>query len=171
MARRGGSRLDTLRLLAAIPDAIRAELRIAIEAEAAAMVATMKRRVRKKSGALARATRYVMGDVSLASSANLSAGGVLFGDPDLTATIVSGDREAWYARFVEFGTDAHRIKPKNSQGSLYINGRWLPPGEGVDHPGTTAHPYFYPTWRAGKKAAKRRIARAASKAVKRAATK
>lgn len=179
------SRARTLKILASIPKAIRDEVRKTIEAEAAAVVATQKRLVSKKSGALAKSIRYVMGDVALASSGNLSAGGgarsrgsrtggsaggVVRGDPDLSATLVAGDREAWMARLVEFGSKAHVIRPKNTQGSLSINGRWLPPGEAVDHPGARPHPFFYGPFRAAKKRIKRRVSSAIGKAVKKAAS-
>jgi HK97 gp10 family phage protein len=59
------------------------------------------------------------------------------GDPDLTATIYAGDDKAFYARLVEFGT----VK-------------------------TGEHPYFFPSYHANKKRAKRRIKRAATEAAK-----
>lgn len=84
----------------------------------------------------------------------------------MTAVILAGDDVGWYARFVEFGTLPHRINPSNSQGSLYIGGRWNPPGKGVDHPGSRARPFFYGPYRARKKTAKKMVARAVSKAIK-----
>lgn len=181
MAARRGSRERTLKILALIPQRVKDRIRPVIEQQAAEVVAMQKRLVRKKSGKLAKSIRYQMGDVALASSANLSAGGagrargsrtggsaggVIKGDPDLTAVITAGDSEGWYARFVEFGTKPHRIEPKNSQGSLYIAGRWHPPGKGVDHPGAKAAPFFYGPYRARKKIAKKLVARAVSKAIK-----
>lgn len=181
-----GSRERTLAILAAIPEAVKAKIRPVIESEAAAIVAMQKRLVSKKTGRLEKSIRYQMGDVGLASSGNLSAGGagrgkgsrtggtaggVIKGDPDLTATIVAGDREAWYARQVEFGTKPHTIAPKSTQGALFINGRWLAPGEAVQHPGTAPQPFFYGPFRARKKGAKRAVARAISKAVKETAGK
>ncbi len=184
MARRRRTREQTMAMLALIPKEVRAAIRPVIEAEAAAIVSMQKRLVRKKSGGLASSIRYQMGDVKLASSANLSAGaagrakgsrfggsagGVLLGDPDLTATILAGDRQHWYARFVEFGTKPHKIEPTNTQGALYIGGRWLKSGEGVEHPGARPKPFFYGPYRARKKPAKRAVARATSRAIKLAA--
>lgn len=183
--RAGASRRDKiLAKLAAIPAEVKAAIRPVIEAEAAEVVAMQKRLVPKKTGRLAESIRYQMGDVDLASSGNLSAGGagrsrgsrfkgsaggVVRGDPDLTATIIAGNREAWYARQVEFGTKPHTIEPKNTQGSLYIGGRWNPPGASVQHPGTRPQPFFYGPFRARKKAATSAVAKAISKAVKAAA--
>lgn len=49
-----------------------------------------------------------------------------------------GDKKAWYARFVEFGTAAHFIKPK-ARKSLFIAGLLR---ETVDHPGARKNPFF-----------------------------
>lgn len=176
-------REQTLAKLAAIPAAVRARVRETIQAEAANLVATQKRLVAVKSGGLQRSIRYQMGDVAIASSANLSggggtrakgsrsggsAGGIIQGDPDLTATILAGDAKHFYARFVEFGTKGHTIAPTNTQGSLAINGNWLAPGQAVTHPGSAPQPFFYGPFRAAKNRIKRKVATASGKAVKQA---
>jgi HK97 gp10 family phage protein len=46
----------------------------------------------------------------------------------------------WYAKFVEFGTAAHKINPKNGM-SLLFGGRWV---KSVDHPGSNAKPFLRP---------------------------
>lgn len=55
--------------------------------------------------------------------------------------IYAGSKDAFYARFVEFGTRPH---------SLALNAsvdRGLRQGQGGGHPGTAAQPFFYPTWK------------------------
>ncbi len=56
------------------------------------------------------------------------------------ATIKAGDKKAWYWRFVEFGTKAHWIKPKNKK-SLFLAGLAR---ETVHHPGARAKPFMRP---------------------------
>ncbi len=57
----------------------------------------------------------------------------------------------WYAHFPEFGTAPH-AQPKR----------------GTDHPGTSAQPYFFPSWRAKKAAFRRKIRAAVRRAIKEA---
>lgn len=174
------SRERTLRILSAVPKVVRERLRPVIEAQAAEVVAMQKRLVPAESGALRKSIRWRMGSFEVASSANLTAGGgrrggakggglAVKGDPDLTATIVAGDRVAFYARFVEFGTKAHRIRPRTRGGSLAIGGRVLAPGEVVSHPGARPKPFFFGPFRASRKRIKRRVATATGKAVREAA--
>lgn len=151
-----GSRERTLKILAAIPKEIRKGVRVQIEKQAGSIVDTQKRLVAEDSGALRDSIRYQMGDVELASSANLASGAAGKGDPDLTATIIAGDRDAYYARFVEFGTAPH------TNGGKFA---------GTDHPGTAAKPFFYAPFRANRKRAKAAVSRAIGKAVKAAVSK
>lgn len=146
-----GSRERTLKILSAIPVSIRQAVRPAIEKQAGAIVDMQKRLVATDSGALQKSIRYEMGDVSLASSANLASGASGKGDPDLTATVIAGDSEAFYARFVEFGTSPHVNKGKFA---------------GTENPGMAAQPFFYGPFRANKKKAKAAVSRAIGKAVK-----
>lgn len=60
----------------------------------------------------------------------------------LTLTIYAGSKEAFYARWVEFGT----------HGS-------------AGHAATPAQPFFYVSWRANRKPVKRKIAKAIQEAV------
>jgi len=190
-----GRRAKALAVLAAVPDRIRKEVRKTIEKQLAAIVAAQKRAAPVESGALRESIRYVMGDVDVASSANLtatsgkrskgsrfagSAGGVIRGDPDLTGTVIAGDREAFYARFVEFGTAPHSLVKGNlvedmvsvttKKGVTYRMKvkRWTRPME-KGHPGAQARPFFYGPFRARRKIAKTAVARAIGRAVKDAA--
>lgn len=148
-----GSRERTLKILASIAPEIKKAVRVQIEKQAGAIVDMQQRLVPKDSGALRDSIRYQMGDVALDSSANLASGAAGKGDPDLTATVIAGDRDAYYARFVEFGTAPH------------VNGGKF---AGTDNPGTSARPFFYGPFRANRKRAKSAVSRAIGKAVKKA---
>lgn len=57
------------------------------------------------------------------------------------ATVTAGDKRAYYAHMVEFGTAAHFIKPKKSK-SLFFAGLTR---NGVDHPGARRVPFMRTT--------------------------
>lgn len=67
------------------------------------------------------------------------------GAGNLVITIFAGGGDAFYAKWVEFGTTAH------VQGGRFA---------GTKHPGTAAQPFFYPAYRALRKRAKSRTSRA-----------
>jgi len=67
----------------------------------------------------------------------------------LHMNIVAGDKKAYYAHMVEFGTAAHFIKPK-SRKSLFFAGLAR---EVVDHPGTKPEPFMRPAFDAANEAA------------------
>lgn len=67
----------------------------------------------------------------------------------VSATLVAGNKKAYYARMVEFGTARHFIKPKNRK-SLFFAGLAR---EVVDHPGAVASPFMRPAWDASQTAA------------------
>jgi len=64
------------------------------------------------------------------------------------AQVKAGNKKAWYAHLVEFGTARHWIKPKNRK-SLFFAGLAK---EVVDHPGAKKKPFMRPAfdgqWRA-----------------------
>ncbi|PQZ50611.1 hypothetical protein CQ052_15345 [Ochrobactrum sp. MYb15] len=70
---------------------------------------------------------------------------------DTTITIYAGNKEAYYARWIEFGTVG------------FANKGMFP---GTKNPGQGKQPFFYVTWRAKDKETKRRIRRAITKAAK-----
>lgn len=61
-------------------------------------------------------------------------------DGQISARVVAGNKKAFYAHMVEFGTGRHFIKPKNRK-SLFFAGMAR---EVVDHPGATAKPFMRP---------------------------
>lgn len=89
-------------------------------------------------------------------------GGRATKDPNATGVFA-----AWNWRFLEFGTGAHTIRAKNAP-ALRFRGRngGLVTKEGVNHPGTSAQPHIFPTWRAYQKTARRKMANAVNKAVR-----
>ena len=57
-----------------------------------------------------------------------------------SATVSAGNRRAWYAHLVEFGTAEHLIKPKHRASLLVANVL----RETVQHPGAQARPFMLP---------------------------
>ncbi|TPL36743.1 HK97 gp10 family phage protein [Mesorhizobium sp. B2-4-8] len=89
-------------------------------------------------------------------------------DPDATGVYADF---TW--KFVEHGTAPHKIMAKNKP-ALVFRGKGGGPlivAEEVNHPGSRAQPFVFYTWKAYRKAAKAKIARAISKAVKAASGK
>lgn len=60
----------------------------------------------------------------------------------VNANIKAGDKKAWYAHLLEFGTARHWIKPKNRK-SLFLAGLFR---EVVDHPGAKPKPFMRPAF-------------------------
>lgn len=56
------------------------------------------------------------------------------------ASVKVGNKKAWYAHLVEFGTKPHKIAPKGA-GGLLIGGNIV---GAVDHPGARPHPFARP---------------------------
>ena len=143
--------LDRLqRKLKALPDAVRKRIKQAMAEVANDIVNMAKGLVPTDSGDLRNSINWSWGDapkgsISLASVAGLG------GAKDLTITIYAGNSEAFYARWVEFGTAPH------------VNGGIF---EGTKHPGTSAKPFFFVSYRANRKRGKSKISRAITKAAK-----
>lgn len=79
---------------------------------------------------------------------------------EFTASVYAGNDEAFYARWVEFGTQAHAL----SKGAdLSRNKRQ---STGRQHPGATAHPFFWPSYRLRKKPMRSAVKRKLSAAIK-----
>lgn len=123
------------RKLAALPDVAKAEIRPALEKSAQEIVTLAKSLVLVDQGDLRDSIGWTWGS---APKGSIKIGAVVSGD--LTVTIFAGNSEAFYARWVEFGTQNMR-----------------------------ARPYFYPAYRALRKRSKSRIKRAGTKAAKKVA--
>lgn len=128
----------------AVPQKIRDEVAKALEAEAAKIVADMKRLVPVDTGALRESIGWTWGDAPKGAISVGKVRGRAF--EQIAITIYAGTRDkslgnadAFYVRFQEFGT----VK-------------------------MAANPFFYPAWRANKTKARSAVKRAINKAVKRA---
>ena len=58
------------------------------------------------------------------------------------AQVKAGNKKAWYAHLVEFGTARHWIRPKNRK-SLFLAGIFK---EVIDHPGARPKPFMRPAF-------------------------
>lgn len=146
--------LDRLRrkLTKTIPEAAQRRIKEAMEQSANEAVALMQTLAPNgATGRLARSIGWTWGDaprgsIAIATSTRRS--------NNMRITIYAGGGEAFYARFVEFGTAPHVNKGKFA---------------GSRHPGTAAQPFFYPGWRVVRRRVKGRVTRAIKAAAKEAA--
>ncbi len=63
------------------------------------------------------------------------------GRGNFVASVYAGNDKAYYARWVEFGTQAHSV------GKGADISRHKSQSSGTLHPGTAAHPFFWPSYR------------------------
>lgn len=137
-----------MRKLKKLPDLIKTRARQAMELAADEIVSTMKTLVPEQSGALKASIGWTWGK---APKGSMTVASVSSSDRDMTITVYAGNDEAYYARWVEFGTSSH------------VNGGRF---AGTANPGTKAQPFFFVSFRANRKRAKSRISRAITKAAK-----
>lgn len=121
------------KLMVRLPKRVQQALRDAMEKSADDVVSMMKRLAPIDSGDLQMSISWTWGDppkgaVVVAQSEP--------GPGDLRITIFAGNKEAYYARWIEFGTAEMR-----------------------------AQPFFYPSWRTKRRSVRARMARAMKKAV------
>lgn len=145
--------LDGLRRkLKRFPQVAEDQIRKAMEASANEIVALAKSLAPSDSGTLRNSIAWTYGD---APEGAIVLGKVKASNSgNLKITVYAGGPDAYYARFIEFGTAPH------------INGGRF---AGSENPGTAAQPFFYPAYRATRKRAKGRITRAVNKAAKQVA--
>lgn len=121
----GGRALDAF--LQTLPVKIETNImRSALRAGVNVFKEEVKATIPEKSGELRRSVRV---------STRLKAGTV-------TASLKVGGKKAWYWRFVEFGTAAHRIGPKNAK-ALALAGVFV---GWVHHPGARPKPFMRPAF-------------------------
>lgn len=140
-----------LQKLKAIQGAPRAAMRAALEVNARQMEEAAKRLAPVRTKALLNSIGHTFGDYAPANANVRGFGGATRGDPDLTVTVHAGDAQAFYAAMVEFGTRPH-----------VLGGKFA----GAQHPGSAPSPFFFPAYRATKKAMAARLRRAVRKAIK-----
>lgn len=145
--------LDRLkRKLAKLPAVAKQMIRQAMEAKANEIVAMMKNLVPVDDGTLRDSIGWTWGKAPKGSLTLASVQAT--GDSDMTLTIYAGNKEAFYARWVEFGTARH------ANGGLFADSI---------HPGTTAQPFFFVSWRANKRRTVRAIRKASRDSAKKVA--
>ena len=137
-----------------IPDVAVEAARRAMEEGADEIVAAIKAAVPAKSGELRDSIGWTWGDLPAGSFMidEIRTGGNR-GDQyaTLRLKIYAGNKDAFYARFIEFGTAPH---------SLTLNAsvaRGLRQDQGPLHPGSLARPFFFPTWKRMKARYRRNI--------------
>jgi HK97 gp10 family phage protein len=148
--------LDRLkRKLLAFPKAVEAEIRKAMETSANEIVALAKSLAPVDDGDLQMSISWTWGEAPKGAMVlgRVKSGATASGN--MKITVFAGGGDAYYARWVEFGTAPHL------NGGLFT---------GTKHPGISAQPFFYPAYRDRRKSAKGRVTRAVNKAAKRIAT-
>ncbi len=152
------------RKLKRLPAATEAAIRAAMEKAADEIVALAQRLVAVDDGTLRDSIGWTWGapprgSLTLGKVARSAIG------KGLTITVYAGNSEAFYARWVEFGTRPHAIEAVHAE-VLGADGRF---GVRVDHPGGMARPFFFPAYRANRKSAKARVRRATRQAARKVA--
>lgn len=134
--------------LAKLPAAAENRIKEAMSAGADEIVAMMKSLVAVDDGTLRDSIGWTFGE---APKGAIKIGSVKSRNGKLAITIYAGNSEAYYARWVEFGTAAH------------VNGGMF---AGTHNPGTKAQSFFYVSYRANRRRVKSRITRAITKSAK-----
>lgn len=140
------------RKMAMLPEAFREIVTREMGKAADDVVAMMKRLAPVDRGDLRESIGWTFGDPPKGSIVVFKSRPVR--GLNMKLTIFAGNDKAFYARWVEFGTLAH------PQGGKF---------KGAEHPGTAAHPFFYPAYRFHKKKIKGRVSRALNTEAKRIA--
>ncbi|RAS16122.1 HK97 gp10 family phage protein [Ensifer adhaerens] len=146
--------LDRLnRKLALLPIIAQRKIRDAMEDGAREIVAMMKSLVSVDSGDLRDSINWTWGDAprGALTIATVRGRGSRSTGSENTITIYAGSADAFYGRFVEFGTAAHTA-----------GGRFA----GATIPTIPASPFFFVSYRANRKKVKRRITQAINKAAR-----
>ena len=141
------------RKLGKLPEVARTDIRGAMERVADQVVDLARKLAPEDDGDLRKSINWTWGraprgSISLGKVASSALGAAM------TLTIYAGNDEAFYARWVEFGTSAH------VNGGLFA---------GSKNPGTSAQPYFYPAFRANRRGMKREVRKAMRGAAKKVA--
>ncbi|MBP2459588.1 MULTISPECIES: HK97-gp10 family putative phage morphogenesis protein [unclassified Rhizobium] len=134
--------------LDALPRIAKVRIREAMEQGANEIVNMAKSLVPAESGALRDSIGWTYGR---APKGAMAIGSIQSVGGDLTITIYAGNSEAFYARWVEFGTSQHTAGGKFA---------------GATIPGIPASPYFYVSFRANRKRVRGRVTRAINRAAK-----
>jgi HK97 gp10 family phage protein len=144
------------RKLRDMPGPVREATRSALEQAAIQIVATMRQLAPVRTGSLRNSIGWTWGKVPKSvlavATARDPSGNVL--------TIFAGNQTAFYARWIEFGTRPHSLAKRAS------TRRRKRQDQGTFHPGSPAQAFFFPSYRAHKKSAKRQVSAAIRKSIK-----
>lgn len=162
MTVRGLSKLQ--QKLSRLPDAVKNQIAEAMEKAAQDVVEYAQRLVPVDEMVLYESIGWTWGDPP-AGSITLGRSRRRPGD-GLLITIYAGNDEAFYARWVEFGTAPHNVA---SGGGTVAGRRSLASGGGLGHPGARAQPFFFPAYRANRRRVRSRISRATNAAARKEA--
>jgi HK97 gp10 family phage protein len=155
-----------LRQMKAMPELVRAEYSRVLEENARELTAAIRRAAPYDDGALRASIDYRQGysgqaaQLALRGGAGAETRAQAKGAAGLLWTVSAGNAEAFYARWVEFGSSGHGIGSGGAASASDGSG-W--------HPGAAANPFFWPTVRLYQKRLKSRMMRAGRKAAKAAA--
>lgn len=130
-----------MRQMAAMPSAVRSEIRQALAQGADQITDNMHRLVPTKTFTLDASIQSNFGNKPTGGGSGVlgGQGSSVVGDPDLTVWITAGSEKAYYARWVEFGTAKVRSQP-----------------------------FFFPAYRAHRRSVRARISRALRRGTRRA---
>jgi hypothetical protein len=143
------------------PPKVIAALRQAMELAAEETVQMMRRLAPVEDGDLRRSINWTWGAApggtltmgTVQTGAKKSAGRDVLGVITVYAGGSGPGYDAFYARWVEFGTAPH-VQPRRLRGGM--------------HPGARSRPFFYPSWRVRSRATKAALTRAFKKAIREA---
>jgi HK97 gp10 family phage protein len=138
--------LDRLkRQLLAVPEAQRRALSRRLEDTAGKVRDAIRRAAPRIDGVLQASIDYRQGQVAPANAFlaanNGGASGSVKGELGLLYSVTAGNAEAFYARWVEFGTNPHSLYTGANLRSKKHQFR------GASHPGARANPFFFSTIR------------------------
>lgn len=139
------------RKLDRLPRVVKQRIGKAMEQGADEIVSLAKALVPVDSGSLKESIGWTWGR---APKGAMTLGKVESTGGDLTITVYAGSSDAFWARWVEFGTSAHKAGGKF---------------EGATIPAIPASPFFFVSYRANRRRVKGRITRAINKAAKQVA--
>ena len=148
-----------LRKLKVMPQVAQQEVRAVMAQQADELIGMMRRLAPVDSGDLRDSIGWAWGDKAPKGAMALATAG----KGSLTITIYAGSSKAYYARWVEFGTQAHAL----GRGSDVSRRRGRQTGP--MHGGSPAQPFFFPSWRAMRKRIRKALRKASRDAARRVA--
>lgn len=148
------------RKFAAIPKRVENAAKQAMEKGAEELVAMMKRLAPIDDGDLRDSIGWTWGAPPAGAAVIAESTG---DERGLKLIVYAGNRKAFYAAFVEFGTAAHNVA---TGGGTVLGKSSAATGGGSMHPGSRAQPFFFPAYRSLRKRIQSRIRREMKKAIK-----